>query len=300
LMMKLFRAWLRRLFTAVGRDLVSPLVFRLAKRPQGNVTPISVHMLVSSETWHAGVLAMISFEFFTGRKWDLYMHDDGTVSDRDRSRIEKILPGVRFVPRPEADQRARDFLKDHPQCLEARGRHNLFLKFSDTPAFAPHDRFLVLDSDVIFFKPPAEILEWADSGREEVWFNQDTREVYCISRKHLEDALHVPLWSKVNSGLCLFPTKAISLDLSERMLENFSTTAWHPKFFEQTLYALNGSAWNRGGMLPPTYNVSWGYLRAPGSICRHYVGDFKHDLLYVEGAPLLLLALWRSRLTGGA
>lgn len=297
-MIKSFRAGLRRFFTALGREVVSPLVFRLSRRPKGAVMPISVHMLVSSSTWHAGVLAMISFEFFTGRKWDLYMHEDGTVSAADRSRIERLLPGVRFVPRREADQRSLEFLQNHPRCFEARGQHNLFLKFSDTPAFAPHDRFVVLDSDIIFFKRPTEILEWADSGREEVWFNQDTREVYCISRERLEDALRVPLWSKVNSGLCLFPAKAISLDLSERMLENFATTAWHPKFFEQTLYALNGSAWNRGGMLPLTYNISWGYLRAPGSICRHYVGDFKHDLLYVEGAPLLLLALLRSRLTG--
>lgn len=261
--------------------------------------PISLHMLVSSTTWHAGVLAMISFEFFTRRKWDLHMHEDGTVSAADQARIEKILPGVRFVPRSEADERAQEFLQDHPQCLEARGRHNLFLKFSDTPAFAPHDRFIVLDSDVIFFKPPTEILEWADSGSEKVWFNEDTKDGYCIAADLVEEAMEVPMWSKVNSGLALVPAKAISLDLSEKMLRHFWETAWHPKFFEQTLFALNASAWNRGGMLPPTYNINWGYLRAPGSICRHYVGDFKHDLLYVEGAPLLLLALLRSRLTGG-
>jgi hypothetical protein len=36
-------------------------------------------------------------------------------------------------------------------------------------------------------------------------------------------------------------------------------------------------------------------LRAPGSICRHYVGAFKHDLLYIEGAPSLLALLAISR-----
>ena len=69
----------------------------------------------------------------------------------------------------------------------------------------------------------------------------------------------------------------------------------HPQFFEQTLYALMASALNKGGMLPATYNISWGYLRAPGSICRHYVGAFKHDLLYIEGAPSLLAPLAISR-----
>ena len=55
------------------------------------------------------------------------------------------------------------------------------------------------------------------------------------------------------------------------------------------------SALNRGGMLPSTYNINWGFLRAPGSICRHYVGAFKHDLLYIEGAPSLLALLAISR-----
>ncbi len=56
------------------------------------------------------------------------------------------------------------------------------------------------------------------------------------------------------------------------------------------------SALNQGGMLPATYNINWGYLRASGSICRHYVGAFKHDLLYIEGAPSLLALLASSRI----
>ena len=55
------------------------------------------------------------------------------------------------------------------------------------------------------------------------------------------------------------------------------------------------SALNAAGCFPATYNISWGYLRAPGSICRHYVGTFKHDLLYIEGAPSLLALLAISK-----
>jgi lysophospholipase L1-like esterase len=51
------------------------------------------------------------------------------------------------------------------------------------------------------------------------------------------------------------------------------------------------SAWGRGGALPPTYEINWGYLRSPGAVCRHYVGAFKHDLLYIEGATVLFFRL---------
>ena len=73
-------------------------------------------------------------------------------------------------------------LAKHPKCLSNRRRHNLFLKFFDFPVYAPYDRFVVLDSDVIFFKRPGEILDWVDAGKEECWFNEDTKEKYCIPR----------------------------------------------------------------------------------------------------------------------
>jgi hypothetical protein len=289
----------RRQLAWVGRHAITPLIFHLHRSLHGEEMPISVHMLVSSQTWDAGILAAISFENFTGRRWPLFFHEDGSVSETQRAVIVKTLPGVRFVPRREADKTMEKRLAAHPKCLGNRAQQNLSLKFFDFPAYAPHDRFVVLDSDVIFFKRPGEILAWADSGREECWFNEDTKEKYCIPRLRIEEELNVKMWDRVNTGICLMPKSAISLELSERLIAAFETNAHHPQFFEQTLYALMASALNKGGMLPLTYNINWGYLRARGSICRHYVGSFKHDLLYIEGAPSLLALLAAKKLIPG-
>jgi hypothetical protein len=54
------------------------------------------------------------------------------------------------------------------------------------------------------------------------------------------------------------------------------------------------SAWGRGGALPKQYEINWGYLKSRGAVCRHYVGAFKHDLLYIEGASILFLRLLPS------
>jgi hypothetical protein len=289
----------RRQLAWVGRHALEPLIFGLHKPVRGPEVPVSVHMLVSSRTWDAGLLAAISFEHFSARNWPLFIHEDGSVDASQRREIEKKLPGARFVPRAEAERVTRDRLASHPKCLSHRGRHNLFLKFFDFPAYAPYDRFLVLDSDVIFFKRPGEILDWVDSGKEEFWFNEDTGEKYCNPRPQIEQALQMKIWKKVNTGICLVPKRAISLELAERLIAAFETSAHHPQFFEQTLYALMASAYGKGGMLPSTYNISWGYLRAPGSISRHYVGAFKHDLLYIEGAPTLFGLMAISRLFRG-
>ncbi|HVQ20598.1 MAG TPA: hypothetical protein VMS23_06050 [Terrimicrobiaceae bacterium] len=295
-MLTRLRSAARRQLAWAGRHAIGPLIFKLHKPVRGPRAPVSVHTLVSSETWDAGILAAISFESFSARSWPFFIHDDGSVTASQRLVIERTLPGARFIPRPEADKVALDQLASYPKSLSNRGRHNLSLKFFDFPAHAPYDRFLVLDSDVIFFKRPTEILDWVDSGKEEFWFNEDTGEKYCSPRPQIENALRMKIWEKVNTGICLVPKSAISLELGERLIAAFETSAHHPQFFEQTLYALMASAHSRGGMLPSTYNISWGYLRAAGSVCRHYVGAFKHDLLYIEGAPSLLGLMAISRL----
>lgn len=250
---------------------------------------VSVHMLVSSKTWHAGLLAAVSLEVRSGRQWRWFIHDDGTVPDTARTTIAKLLPDVRFIARAEADRKVAAFFSEYPRCLAHRQNHNLFLKFFDTIAFQDRPGIVVMDSDVIFFKTPQEILNWIDGPGTNCLYNEDTREKFCIPRGEIKAALGIDMLPRFNSGLVLMPKSALNLALSERLLAAFEDSAHAPQFFEQTLWALAGSTNPGGGApLPRTYNINWGYWREPGSICRHYVGDFKHDLLYIEGAPLLL------------
>ena len=293
-----FRSLPRQALASLGRSVAANSALRLFRRPQLKEESASVHMLVSSKTWHAGVLAAASFETHTRRQWPMYIHEDGSVSESARAEILKILPGARFVPRTEADVRAEKMLSRFPRALAHRSKYNLFLKFADTIAFAERGRFIVLDSDVIFFQTPKEILAWADSCSDSCLYNEDTKEKFCIPRGGIEAALGVELLPRFNSGLVLMQKAAMDLALAEKFFATFEANAHAPQFFEQTLYALMASTNPGGGSaLPRSYNISWNYWRDPGSVCRHYVGDFKHDLLYIEGAPFLLAALLGDRLT---
>lgn len=280
------------------RSLFACPALALFKRPSVREETASVHMLVSSKTWHAGILAAASFELHTGRQWPLFIHEDGSVSSTARATILRLLPGVRFVPRCEADARVSERLAAYPFATTHRANYNLFLKFADTAVFADRARFLVLDSDVIFFRRPNEILEWTDSRSPACLYNEDTKEKFCIPRSEIEAALGSSLLPRFNSGLVLMQKAAMDLALAEKFLATFGARAHAPQFFEQTLYALMAST-NAGGgaALPRSYNISWNYWSDRGSVCRHYVGDFKHDLLYIEGAPLLLGAILGDRLT---
>jgi len=295
-MLKELRRAIRKVLARVGASAGDVAISR-RRRPQQPGGDPTVHMLVSSKTWHAGIMAAASFEQHTGRCWKFFIHEDGTVDEVAREKILHVFPDATFVSRREADAKMQDVLKFYPACADQRSRHNLFLKFSDFAAFAPGQRFLVLDSDVIFYRPPKEILDWVDSGAETCLYNEDTKEKYCIPRGHIGEALGIDLWPRFNSGLVLLPSAAVDLSLAEKLVTAFRTTAHHPQFFEQTLYGLMASAWGLGGALPPAYEISWGYLRQRGAVCRHYVGDFKHDLLYIEAGAAILVSGLKNALS---
>ncbi|MFV0337665.1 MAG: hypothetical protein ACK5LK_05410 [Chthoniobacterales bacterium] len=281
-------AWILR---NLGRYIIAPVVIFFARRASTTEQPIAVHMLVSSKSWKMALLAIFSFEFFTKSFWKLVIHDDGSLSPKIIEKIKKKLPGVRLILRKDADARVNEFLKNYPALQQSRSTHNLFLKFSDTLPFLETERFIILDSDLFFFAYPKEIMQWAESGDESCYYNKDTTDGYCINRASIEDATKITLWEHFNSGLLLMSRKAIDFDLSETFVSEFESRANKPQFFEQTLYALNTSAYNKGGALPPKYEISWNLWRHPDSVCRHYVGPFKFDNLFIEGPFTLFLRM---------
>jgi hypothetical protein len=287
-MVKVLRASLRSALRAFGASVALPLVTALARRPNPPEEPVSVHLLVSSKTWRMGLLAALSLEFFSARRWRLFFHEDGSLDRFTREAIEKKLPGVRFVTRQEADAAFEDFYREFPACLRNRKRHNLFLKFFDPLIFAPSDKFIILDSDLFFYRRPDALIEWARGPQRTCHYNRDVKEVYSLPREKIEKALGVRLWESFNSGLVCISKEALNLQLSEKLLVAFENDADHPQFFEQTLYALNCSAHNQGGPLPPEYEITWNIFRSRNSICRHYVGPAKFDHLYFEGPVTLL------------
>lgn len=290
-MISSLRTAVRTLLRLVGRRVIAPIVIAAGRRPEGSEIAVSVHLLVSSKTWRLGVMAALSLEYFSGKRWKLFIHEDGTVDRPSREQIEARLPGVRFVTRHEADQAAGELLKNFPACLRNRSRHNLFLKFFDPVAFAPGDKYLILDADLFFYRRPEFLLAWAEGGERACYYNRDVKEVYCLPRETIEKAIGVRLWECFNSGLLCICREAIDLHLGERLLSAFESSAHHPQFFEQTLYALCASAFNRGGPLPAQYEITWNIFRRRDSVCRHYVGPAKSDHLYFEGTGSLLFLM---------
>ena len=282
--MKVIPPQLRALWIACCRRWFGEAVIRMPVPPHDIGLSVGLHMVVSSKTWKMGLMALRSLEFQTGARWSPVIHEDGSLSDADAEELAILQPDATLIRRRDADALVSEGLASWPVCRENRARHNWFIKFFDTFLLARHPHYIVLDSDIVFYRAPRFLQDWAERGADTLHFMRDTRETYASPRADLEAAMGFPFWESVNSGICLMFKPAVSLDLAEQFLTRCAAGARHYKFLEQTLFALTGSAWNRGGCLPPEYEISWGNFRSRSAVCRHYVGPFKDDLLWVEGA----------------
>ncbi len=289
--MKIIPPALRRAAINFSRKFFAAPAIKTRRDLPAHGLPVSLHMVLSKDGLLMGQLTLRSLEFHSGVSWAPFLHDDGTLTDDDVAEIRRNFPDATVIRRREADEALSSGLSSHPVCRDHREKHPWFLKVFDTRHFAPHDRYIVIDSDIVFFRRPDFVLDWMEKRPETFWFMEDTKEKYSSDRAGIEKAMGFPLWERVNSGLDLMVRPAVNLDLAEKFLERCSPMAREFHFLEQTFFAVAGSAWGKGGKLPGEYEISWTNFRRPGSVCRHYVGPFKNDALFVEGARVFW---WQS------
>ena len=134
---------------------------------------VPIHVLTGANDWDMAAWMLASFFHFSEHAWPVVIHDDGTLTAEIKATLTGLFTNARFISRKEADDTMDRVLKPFPFCYEYRGMHPLALKIFDMAHFATRDRFIVFDSDLLFFNYPGEILEWAGNGKDECWFNAD-------------------------------------------------------------------------------------------------------------------------------
>ena len=290
------RDWQRGWKATFHEYFTLPRIVEWSNPFSGNPASVPIHLLTGKNDWLLAAWMLASWFHFTGRNWDIVIHDDGTLPETAATRLRLLFPAARIVPRREADTAMDPVLDRFPHCLAYRNSHPLGLKIFDIPQFTAGSRFAIFDSDLLFFDRPEEIVRWVEDGSEACWFNRDVADSSLISRQEAAEKLGIDLWQGVNSGLCLLAKDAIDLDFCERCLRETAITKGHIWRIEQTLFAACASRLGRGGMLSPLYEVSLGRHAAPGCVARHYVGAVR-NLFYEEGLSRLRSVILPSRRT---
>jgi glycosyltransferase involved in cell wall biosynthesis len=266
------------------RDIVRWRILKTAP-VAGASTVCEIHVLTSKDDWLNLVWTLKSFYRASRRDYALCIHDDGTLKPEQMRELAWQFPAARIIPRAEADALVEPLLAAYPRCREFRRTNPLAPKIFDFAAFARSSRILLLDSDILFFREPAELLariEDIDYRLNTV--NGDVASAYTTTPEIARDRAGVQLIERFNSGLGLIHRDSLPLDWLEEFL-GLPDIIGHFWRIEQTLFALCSSRWGVEP-LPPEYAVHLAGSVA-GAPCRHYVGAIRH-LFYRDGIPRLV------------
>jgi hypothetical protein len=255
---------------------------------QSTLQPCEVHILTSAWDWDLALWALHSFYHWTSVDWPLVVHDGGGLGPREWAIFRSHFPNARFLPASQADVLVNKWLaeRDLSSTIHARANYNLMRKVIDTAITCQARRYILLDSDVLFFKKPDHLLRIAQENNPQIHLLRDYQNSYSINSDVSKFELGLSLPDTINTGLAVIPKSAIDFEFMETIFDKSVIPLDQDGFAEQTVLALLAS---QAGFeyLPEVYKV----VTCPSSnrdeILRHYVGPVKR-LFFDEGVPMFI------------
>lgn len=259
---------------------------------------LEVHMLVEKARVREALWAFRSLQVFAPDVWSLVVHDDGSLDSADECRFQEVAPGCRVIRRKVADEETNSYFKDKGllRCRQMRDGLKFGLKLFDVLLFTKERSVLLLDSDVLFFRAPTELLT-AVAKREDSRchvYMQDVRDQYVMPPVEMETALGRPRVRAFNPGVALVPIGA-----RDQAFQRFERYLEYPGFWkngtvdylsELTLWAME-MAHVEATSLPADYAIAPKAPPSADAVCCHYCGGVGPKyLFYVEGLP----RVWKS------
>jgi len=167
--------------------------------------------------------------------------------------------------------------RDLSNCRALRECFFLSIKLFDMIFEKKTNYLLHIDSDVLFFRKPEQIIEIADTGKLNGCYNADVVNAYTFDTKMMETYTHKPMLERFNSGLLLHNFDEGIFNLIEHIMDGRAnaTSSWH---LEQTLLAMYASYCGDFLMLSKDYDVCRkGRKKEHNLVSEHYTHGTGYD-----------------------
>jgi lipopolysaccharide biosynthesis glycosyltransferase len=241
---------------------------------------VTCHRNVDMAMW-----CLKSFSYYARESPHITIHDDGTLTAQDKGLLRDHFDRCTVVDKAEADERMDKVLIGHPLCRQMRAKSDFYcaLKLFDPAVYALTDVILLIDSDILFFQRPSELLDCV--GRGSPCFSSDYQDAYAVPGEELRRHLGIDVLPSVNLGLAVMRRADYDFDFMERYFACFPVPIRDVNRHEQTLYALLMST--RGAhRLGSAYQLS----RQPineGTVSHHFVNDGSRVRFSTRGVSAL-------------
>lgn len=204
----------------VKRNIIKYLNYR-GKMTMRDDSVIEIHILTSHGSIDMCLAAIASFSVNCGAGIFVVIHDDGTLVQDDRDLVNKYFIDVKIIGSRDADKEVLPILSGYKYCRRFRRESVFAKKLFDMYFFAKNNKYMVVDTDVLFFSYPSEIIDWFMSPKEYITYNWDPYDYSQLFLKKISKDLMTNYKSGLNTGMFCFVKKMFDLSLLEEYLRYF-------------------------------------------------------------------------------
>jgi len=246
-------------------------------------SPLKVWLLTGRRDMLMALWALKSLIWSSHRKWDIWIADDGTLDASSRGLLKDHLHGAHILESGDMTIATMAGLEGYPKCRALRNEFIFARKLFDPYFMVPSGRYLVMDSDILFFSNPCEIVDaLSEPQNQPNYFCRQAGVLSLFTPTEAEALIHREVMKDCNSGVSIINKESIDLSLMERALSETGALFRWRHILEQSLYALLSSRYGYR-FLPSAYQVHMGDAKAPDNvICTHYVATMR-DQFYAQG-----------------
>lgn len=249
-----------------------------------------IHILCQKSDIWIMVWSLYSFLYFSDLKPSaIVIHDDGSLNDDDKKMLISKFNNLQVISRETADEKIFNLLKDGKAKLYRKNGHPLILKLVDIFILSSAPKVMVLDSDILFFSQPKEIVQFIKGGtgldalvsgipelldKFEIFVNNE----YLTSRGLINKKIEY-----MNSGIILYNKSALTIDMLYDYFDN-CLRDYSDYFIEMT-------GWNcligqlNYNFLPLDRYVIKGRV-SDVTVAKHYTSGRRQEL-YAHGIDLM-------------
>ena len=200
-----------------------------------------LHILTRNVDLLDCIWSLKTFYHYSGLRPRLVVHGNGTLNQNCVRIFSKHFVNSLIIRKKKADSDLKEFLRGYPYSEECRfdAFYPHSLKLFDPFYYSDSENILMLDSDVLFFQTPIELL--ANLSNNKGFFMNDCSTCYSIPIDELASLMGIEIRPRINTGVLFFPKKYYNLDVIETCLEGiYSRKREYPNLWgeEQTAFAV--------------------------------------------------------------
>lgn len=244
---------------------------------------VEIHVLCQKKDSEMLAWSLFSFINESGVCPKIIVHDDGSFDQTAIKKLERKFPELTVLPLKKADELINTFTGLTPKLLEFREHgHKLIYKLVDIFLLSQSGKVMVLDSDVLFFGYPNEILEFISGAgncdslisKHDGIYNLKMSDDYLKKYNILKNNADC-----MNSGIIVYNKGVIGI---AKLLEYFENTQRKPGD-----YFVEMSGWGcliaqtKFKFLPPDRYYIKGKSNQ-NTIAKHFTNPRRHEF-YIYG-----------------